>query len=127
VIATSRGSFRNPPGFYIHVLEDNIAPPVQAKAAPAKKNRTRVEPPGPQDGGYRSYQTEVIDRHIREELGTERFEQMVAEKAKELKRTVGTLTAETIRDVSIATVRAMLLKTVPHVSAEEFGASRRVA
>jgi len=127
VIASSRSSFRNPPGFYIHVLEDNIAPPVQAKAPPAKRNRPRVEAPRPQDDEYRSYQAALIDKHIQDDIGDERFEQMVAEKARELKRTVGTLKPETIRQVSVATIRAMLLKTLPQVSAEEFGMKRKAA
>ena len=52
---------------------------------------------------------------------------MVAEKARELKRTVGSLKPETIRQVSIATVRGTLLKNLPHVSAVEFSTKRKAA
>jgi hypothetical protein len=52
---------------------------------------------------------------------------MVEEKARELKRTVGSLKMETIRQVSVATVRGTLLKSLPHATVEEFNASRKPA
>ena len=110
VIASSRGTFRNPPGFYIHVLQDNISPPVQPTVPLARRGKPVVDAPRAEDEEYRSYQGALIDKHIHEEVGVERFEQMVGEKARELKRTVGSLKPETIRQVSIATVRGMLLK-----------------
>ena len=55
------------------------------------------------------------------------FRQMVEEKERELKRTVGSLKAESIKQVSIATVRGMLLKSIPHATAEEFTAKRKAA
>jgi hypothetical protein len=127
VIASSRSSFRNPPGFYIHVLQDNIAPPVQPSGPPARRSKPVIETPAREDDHYRLFQAGLIDALIRDELGAERFEEMVTEKARELKRTVGSLKPETIRQVSVATVRAVLLKTVPHVSAAEFDAKRKAA
>jgi hypothetical protein len=75
----------------------------------------------------RAYQAAIIDKHIQAGLGTEGFERMVADKAQELKRTVGSLKPETIRQVSIATVRGTLLKNLAHVSVDEFSARRKAA
>jgi hypothetical protein len=127
IIASSNGGIRNPPGFYIHVLEANILPPQRMTSRTTRVPRP-VEPPRqPEDEEYRAYREALIDKHIVEELGNDRFEKMVEEKARELKRTVGSLKAETIRQVSVATVRGTLLKSLPHATAEEFSAKRKAA
>jgi len=81
----------------------------------------------PPDEEYRSYKEALVDHHIAANIGAERFEEMVGEKARELKRTVGSLKPETIKQVSVATIRGMLLKTIPHATAEQFNASRKAA
>lgn len=123
VIASSRNGIRNPPGFYIHVLQDNIAPPVSPRP-PTRVERCAPigETPRIADEDYREYQAKLIDEHIRDELGPDRYEEMVAQKARELKRTVGFLKPETIQQVSIATVRGVLLQSLPHESVEDFRA-----
>lgn len=127
VVASSRGGIRNPPGFYIHVLEANLTPPQRLIPPKSRPSRPAAPVRAEEDTEYRSYQAGLVDQHIRDELGNERFEHMVEQKARELKRTLGTLNADTIKQVSVSTIRAALLKTISHVSAEEFTARRKAA
>jgi len=95
---------------------------------PRPTKAPRPAPPViPPDEEYRSYKEALIEQHIAANIGADRFEQMVAEKTKELKRTVGSLKPETIKQVSIATVRGMLLKSIPHATADEFNQGRKAA
>lgn len=122
----SKRVIRNPPGFYIHVLEDNLMPPKPVTTQTSRAPRA-AEPVVVPDEEYRSYKEALVDQHIAANIGVDRFEEMVGEKARELKRTVGSLKPETIKQVSIATIRGMLLKAIPHATAEEFNAGEKAA
>src|SRR6202011_5628559 len=65
------GSIRNPPGFYIYVLESNILPP--AEAAP-KARIMKAEPKSPDAAlrtSYERYRQAEVERYIDEQIGKE--------------------------------------------------------
>ena len=82
----------------------------------------------PDEEAYRSYKEALVDQHIAANIGADRFEQMVAEKARELKRTVGSLKPETIKQVSIATIQGNVVEEHPPCDKRrKFNAGRKAA
>jgi hypothetical protein len=69
IIASANGGIRNPPGFYIHVLEANLIPPQRRTSRTARVQRPAEPPRQVEDQKYRSYREALIDKHIAEQLG----------------------------------------------------------
>jgi Replication initiator protein A len=102
---------KNPPGFYIALLRENVQPPLwfvskrpkQAIASNDSETQAWVEH-AEREERYRSYKREQITRHIDEVIGREEFDRQVEEQLKAERQRYPNLTPETLREIAAGTL-----------------------
>jgi len=81
IIRSSRqGSFRNPPGFYIHVLESDVTLPIAVKS-PAAAEPLKASPDAVLKKNYEAYRHGALDEFLNTEEERLAFERNVEQKA----------------------------------------------
>lgn len=127
LIKQAPGNFRNPPGFYIHLIKENVTVPENfetsrkrkmwedARAQRALEDQERLK----LDEAYGDYLREEIDRYIATEQGVAEFKELVETKRVGL-RTKHKYTAswpdETVARLAQTAARSEILQTrlTPH-------------
>lgn len=122
IVAQRGTSLRNPPGFYIHVLENEIVPPNAMKQRRPQISRAQaVKKECPEEKAYRGYREEAIRTAIETNLAAE-FEQLAKDRRRELERRFPDLKPDSLQLASEAGARSTLEKAITLLSFEEFKA-----
>lgn len=123
--------FYNPPGFYVYLLRENVAPPPPF-LTPAKVAGVEAAEPVLDQGecqqAYEAYREQETAARWREFVADDEWVRAVDDRKKLLQkqyRTSRLWAAETLQNVAEAAVKAELSQRVPLLSWEEFGRRRR--
>jgi hypothetical protein len=114
LMAQSPGNFRNPPGFYVSLLRDNVVPPEtfpttrrrkladEARRAEQEQwdRRQRME------SAYEEYRRQQIDRHIESSMTAEEFQAVVEAQKREYGKQFPGLLAEGLGEIARGAARA---------------------
>lgn len=108
IIGQARGSFRNPPGFYVSLIRDNIPPPAEFETTRARQIRFELQHNEEAklierqqlELAYEQYQQQELDRYINEQVAPDELQKVIAAKRKDLHRQFPSLLAEVLDDVS---------------------------
>ena len=132
----SPGTFRNPPGFYIHLLQNNVLVPEtfetrrrrQLRAtSEAEQSRRAAEIAG-RELAYADYMRETVDRYIEESLGEAERRRLYEDKRRELVEQYSYLAGwpkEQVRAVVHCAVQNVVMGRIEFVSFEEFCGAKR--
>lgn len=134
LIANSRDKIANPPGFYIHLVSEKIAPPetfvttrrrhalAEAIAAQNRAQQRQLE----LEDAYRDYRKVEIDRYLADNVAPVELDRLMQTKVADRRKHFPNLPAETIRQIAEREVRADVANRIPaFLSFEDF--SRRQA
>lgn len=127
----SPGQIRNPAGFYIYLLENNVLVPehfetrrkTELRRAAEEEQSRRAARLAERDQAYVVYTRETVDRHIREALGEEERRQLYESKRRELLRQHSYMSGwnkEQIEEVVHSAVQNAVMGQVDLMSFEEF-------
>ena len=122
---SQRGSFRNPPGFYIHLIRENVTPPEsfqKARQASARQGEERERNYWKQremELAYEEHKRAEADRYIAEKLA-DQFGAAVEKKKKELAKSYKNVLPQFLEEIAAQTVRGEIAREMPVVSFEEF-------
>jgi hypothetical protein len=133
IIRQAKGSFRNPPGFYVSLIRDNISPPADFETS--RTRQMRIETQRAHEAklierqrlelAYDHYQEKEVDRYINEQVPAEQFQQAIAAKRKELQHQFPSLVAKTLDEVSTRSARTNFRTQAPLISFEAFCQAHR--
>ena len=118
------GAFRNPPGFYVSLLKENVTPPESFENTRKRQMREEAREALLEERAkrqalereYDEYCSREVERYIAEHLSPEEVERTVEAKKRELLQQYPGLRHEAIKDVSRRAVIADLKKQIPAVS-----------
>lgn len=126
------GGIRNPPGFYVTVLRDNLAPPPGFLTAAERRQereaeqlrQTRETERGLGQLAYEEYRREAVECWIRSNISGAEMEVRLTEKRREYGARYSTLPMETVEEIVRASVRADLAQQAEVPTWEEYLACR---
>jgi hypothetical protein len=132
LIANSRERIANPPGFFIHLVSERIAPP--ETFVTTRRRKARAEAIAAQDqarqrqleleDAYRDYRKDEIDRHLANDGAAAEFDRLARAKTAARHKDFPNLPAETIRQMAEREARSDMAERIPTLlSFEDF--SRR--
>lgn len=121
-------AFRNPPGFYISLLRDNITPPENFETSRARKLReearqahTLQEQRRAQlEIDYREYRARLVEDYITAHMSPADLQALVSAKAAERRREYRTLPPSTILEIAQRDARIEVAKMIALPSFESF-------
>lgn len=127
----SPGTFRNPPGFYIYLLESNVLVPeafetrrkTQLRRAAEEEQGRLSAKLAERDLAYVEYMRETVDRYIDESLGESERRQLYETKRRELLKQHSYMADwkdEQIRDVVHSAVQNVVMGRIELMSFDEF-------
>ena len=128
VLRQSPETFRNPAGFYVSLLSDNITPPETFETtrkrqlheeAERTRNQAFLERARVEDA-YAAYKAEAIDRYIADQLTPDDFSQIIQTKAAEYRRSYHTLPAETLTQMGRHGARDEIASRLSLLTFEQF-------
>jgi len=131
LIHQAPGSFRNPPGFYVSIVRDNIPPPAVFESSRMRKlhaearavsQESVVERQG-RELAYDEYRSVEIDRYILRTCSEQDLERAIEAKKGEFAKQYASLPPATLSEIALGAVRAELAKQVPLLSFEAFCAA----
>ena len=133
IIGHAKGTFRNPPGFYVSLIRDNISPPADFETSRTRQMRLEAQRAHEAklierqrfELAYDHYQEKEIDRYINEQVPGEQFQQAIAAKRKELQRQFPSLPAKTLDEVSARAARTNFRTHAPVIPFEAFCQAHR--
>jgi len=120
-----RGAFRNPPGFYIHLVRENVIPPEQFRNGHHRNTQNSQEEERNYwkqrelELAYEEYKRAEAVRYIAENL-PEQFAKAVEQKKKELARTYRNVLPQFLEDIAAQTVRGEVAREIKVQSFDEF-------
>jgi hypothetical protein len=130
------GTYRNPPGFYVHLVQNNV--PVPESFETGRKRRVRAEAERERSEGaseraalelaYEDYKREALDRYIEEELTAEERRERYEAKHKELLKRLPFAKSwpeQEVKEVVYASLRLEVQGAPPLMSFKEFCDSRK--
>jgi hypothetical protein len=132
LLQKSPQSFRNPPGFYIYLVKENVSPPDSfdtSRKRALREEASRVHAEREQNRlrfqfGYDDYRRKTIDRYIAEFMSQGQFEDLVKAKAADGRQRYRTLfrnlPAQTIAELADRDARAEIAERIPLATFEEF-------
>jgi len=120
-----RGSFRNPPGFYIHLVRENVLPPenfLQARSngRPREDQERNYWKQRELELAYEDYKRAEANRYIREEMAPEQFPAAVAQKKKELAKSYKNVLPQFLDEIAEQMVRLEVAQRIEVLGFEEF-------
>ena len=119
-----RGKFRNPPGFYVHLLRENVSPPsgfsVGRRPAPRDAGEDQYWRRRELELAYDEYRREEAQRYIAARLPAEEFAAAVRAKRRELDKTYRNLLPEALEEVAAQMVRAEIARSLELIGFEQF-------
>lgn len=128
VIAQNPSGFRNPPGFYISLVRDNVIPPDSFENSRRRQEREQRERARQQwlfeeqrlRFEYEQYLLEEKDRYIREHLSQEHYQELLEAKRKRFKRQYPHLPEQTLTEMAHGAIRGEIESQVELLSFEEW-------
>jgi hypothetical protein len=113
IIRQAKGSFRNPPGFYVSLIRDNISPPPQFQTSHARQvdlemqrtHEAKLIERQQLEIAYERYQERELDRYVDEQVPAEQLQQAIAAKREELHRQFPSLLVKTLDELSARAAR----------------------
>ncbi|MDP2896372.1 MAG: replication initiator protein A [bacterium] len=122
------GSFRNPPGFYISLIRDNVIPPGTFENSRRRALREEREHAHQQwlfeeqqlRFDYDRYREEEKERYIRENLSEQRYQEVFQAKQQQFKRQYPRLPEQTITDMAHGAIRGELEPHIAFLGFEEW-------
>ena len=128
IISQAKGSFRNPPGFYVSLVRDNISPPADFETSRLRQMRLEIQQAQEAkliehqqlEFAYEFYKEQELDQYIDRNVSVEQFQHVIVEKRKELNRQFPSLLGETLDEVSARAARTNFRAAVRVLSFEEF-------
>lgn len=128
VIAQNPSGFRNPPGFYISLVRDNVIPPDSFENSRRRQEREERERARQQwlfeeqrlRFEYEQYLLEEKDRYIREHLSQEHYQELLEAKRKRFKRQYPHLPDQTLTDMAHGAIRGEIESQVDLLSFEQW-------
>ena len=128
IVSQATGSFRNPPGFYVSLIRDNISPPAGFETSRMREMRleihqdreARIMERQQLEFAYECYQEQELDRYIDESVSAGELRQAIAGKRQELIRQFPSLQGETLHEVSARAARTNYRGALRSLSFEEF-------
>lgn len=130
------GTYRNPPGFYVHLVQNNV--PVPESFETSRKRRVRAEAERERSESereraalelaYEEYKREALDRYIEEKLTAEERRERYEAKRKELLKRLPFAKSwpeQEIKEVVYASLRLEVKDIAPVMSFKEFCDSRK--
>jgi len=131
IAQSSGGKFRNPPGFYVHLVRANVAPPDRFETSRRRKLREAAEEArsratqedAKMQLAYMEYRKQEIDRHIASNFSDEVYSQAIQEKKREVRRThpnASRLTEQQQKEWAVALLRKEIAGTMNSISFESF-------
>jgi hypothetical protein len=132
LIAQSPASFRNPPGFYVSLVRDNLVPP---DAFPTTRRRKQAEEARQREEqlwdqrqkielAYEEYRRRQLDRYIETALTPQEFQAAVETQKREYAKQYPGLEPETLWEIARGAARAEIARRLPLASFEEFAKSQ---
>jgi hypothetical protein len=127
----SPGTYRNPPGFYIYLIENNVLVPenfetrrrtqlrLAAEEEQSRSSAQLVE----RDLAYAEYMRETVDRYINESLSEAERRQLYEAKKRELVKQhsyIASWPEEQVRDVIHSAMQSEIMLRIDVLSFEEF-------
>ena len=130
------GKFRNPPGFYIHLVKANVAPPDSFETSRRRKLREAAEEAksrvtqenAEMQLAYMDYRKQEIDRHIATNFSDEAYSQAVQDKKREIRRIYPNaflLTDQQRIEWAVTHLRKEIARTIDFMSFESFCERKR--
>lgn len=127
----SPGTYRNPPGFYIYLIQNNVLVPENIETRRMRQLRLAAEEEqsrassrlAERDMAYAEYMRETVDRYINESLSAEERRELYETKRRELLKQHSYMAGwndEQIRDVVHSAVQNVVLGRIELMSFEEF-------
>ncbi len=128
IVRSTVDKIRNPPGFYIHVLEQNISPPEnfessrlkKLREAMAKERNERVLRQQELEIKYEEYLQDLVEKQIRDRIPQHEYEALYTSKLKQYRKEMKMLQPQTLEEIAHRAVRLELKKRLPLPSIEEF-------
>jgi len=128
LIAQNPSGFRNPPGFYISLIRDNVIPPDSFENSRRRQEREERERARQQwlfeeqqlRFEYEHYLTEEKDRYIREHLSQEHYQELLEAKRKRFKRQYPHLPEQTLTEMAHGAIRGEIESQVSFLSFQEW-------
>ena len=122
------GTFRNPPGFYISLIRDNVIPPGTFENSRRRALREERERAHQQwlfeqqqlRSDYDRYCEQEKERYIRENFPQERFQELFQAKHQQFKRQYPWLPDQTITDMANGAIRGELEPHIAFLGFEEW-------
>jgi AraC-like DNA-binding protein len=132
----SPGTFRNPPGFYIYLLQNNVLVPEtfetsrrrQVRAAVEEEQSRRAAEVAKLELDYADYMRETVDSYIKESLDEAERCRLYEDKRHELRKQHSYLAGwqeEQVEEVVHCAVQNAVMGRIEFVSFEEFCRARR--
>jgi len=123
-----RGKFHNPPGFYVHLIRENIQPPEYFLEARRARERRRDQPVDELEVelAYEEYRNRQVDLKIKSITAAE-FRRMVDERKKQIRKenpSYALMPAQTVAEIAQGAVRSDLAKRLDLLSYEDFRQGR---
>jgi hypothetical protein len=132
LIQSHAGQFKNPPGFYVHLIREKIQPPETfetsrrreqreaARAAESEAHQRQFE----LEEAYRTYRTAEVDRHIADHVKPADLEELIVMRVSQRRKDQWSknLPLQTIREIAEREVRSAIAEQIPLLFFEEFTA-----
>jgi hypothetical protein len=135
LIARSRGSIINPPGFLINLIIEKVMPPEDFETSRRRKARELAQAARDRadqllyarEEAYHNYRSAEIDRHIRTHVRPEDMERLIAGKIREhgKENWRRALPPETLHEIAEREVRLAIAKQIRLLTFEEFSCTYR--
>jgi len=121
------GTFRNPPGFYVSLVRDNISPPDSFETSRRRKHREEAEraaldrtlKANQAEFDYDDYRNTAVDEAL-SAMAPEALDSAVAAKQKQYHRIHPTLPADTLTEIALAGVRNDLEEQLKLLTFDQF-------
>lgn len=119
-----RGKFHNPPGFYVHLIRENVQPPEYFLEARKVRERRQEQPVDELtvELAYEEYRNRQVDLRIKS-LTSAEFRRIVDERKKQIRKenpSYALMPAQTVAEIAQGAVRSEIAKGLNLLSYEEF-------
>ena len=124
ILSTSSGRVKNPPGFYVSLLKDDVKPPawfLERLAQPVGTGeREAVDEHSQRELAYSNYRRQMVDTQVLRVLGAERHGALVDAHIPAFTKQYPKLPATTIREIAAGAVARDIERGLELISFEEY-------
>ncbi|HWC00836.1 MAG TPA: hypothetical protein VG672_29220, partial [Bryobacteraceae bacterium] len=123
---SQRGSVRNPPGFYVHLIRENVTPPdnfLNSRRSDSQAEEERERNYWMErelELAYEEYKREEANRYIAENLNQGELPGAIERKKKELAKSYRNVLPQFLEEIATQMVRGEIARNLEMISFEEF-------